>query len=345
MAEHLRKFKPAPGLSNGHLMTLAPLAMWRRFPLTDRGSEKLLISVDEENKVAVCVHRAAEKHEFRDNVVVVLHGLESSAEAWYVKGVCEKALALGFSVVRVNLRNCGNTLHLSKGLYNAGLSNDVKAIVADLKRRYGFKKVYACGFSLGGNIVLKAAGELGLSNDNLIDGFCAVCPPIELDTCVSAIERGANRLYEQNFLAGLKRKVLAKEKLFPGKYRIDKLGQIETLRMFDNTFTAPDAGYDDADSYYFGASALRVAAGIKAPTLIVAAKDDPLVPFESFDLAPLHNNPAVSLLSPDKGGHVGFVAAQTLGVEDLLHSYVGGPRDSFWAEWQIVNFFLGLAKN
>lgn len=345
MVEDLRKFRPAPHLTNGHLMTLAPLAIWRRFPLTDRGGEKLIVEVDQENKVSVCVHRSYSP--LSDRVIMLLHGLESSAEAAYVKGVCEKALAAGFSVVRVNLRNCGNTLHLSKGLYNAGLSGDVLALAGELRRRYGFKSVYACGFSLGGNIVLKAAGESGLSGNNLVDAYCAVSPPADLDNCVRAIESGANRIYEQNFLVGLKRKVRAKDRIMPGKYPVHKLSEIKTLRAFDDTFTAHDAGYGGAAAYYHGASALRVVERIKAPTLILTAKDDPLVPFETFESDAVAGNEAITLISPDCGGHVGFVAAHALHVDDLLRRFgrrVGhGPRDKFWAEWQIVDFFLSLA--
>ena len=124
-----------------------------------------------------------------------------------------------------------------------------------------------------------------------------------------------------------------------------KFATIDSLRLFDNTFTAPDAGYADAAAYYFGASALRVGAHIKTPTLIIAAKDDPLVPFESFEADELRNNPAVTLVGPDKGGHVAFISARSIGLDDLRPVAAGkleGPRDSFWAEWQIVNFFLGL---
>jgi predicted alpha/beta-fold hydrolase len=95
------------------------------------------------------------------NLVLIVHGLEGSVESSYVKGVCEKALNIGFSVCRVNLRNCGDTLHLARGLYNAGMSEDIVAIAADLKKRFGFERIFLSGFSLGGNIVLKAAGEQG----------------------------------------------------------------------------------------------------------------------------------------------------------------------------------------
>ncbi len=390
----LAKFKPALGLANAHLMTLAPLAMRRTFPLTDCISEKLIIDVDppcseltvnaqnpqlqslkpERNQVVVVLHRperlaqtnknyAPLTKKLSKNLVLIVHGLEGSVESSYVKGVCEKALNIGFSVCRVNLRNCGDTLHLARGLYNAGMSEDIVAIAADLKKRFGFERIFLSGFSLGGNIVLKAAGEQGRAGyerneresgaDNVIDAVCAVCPPVELDQCVSTIERGENWLYEHGFLISLKEKVRAKNRLFPGRYDVEILPSITSLRGFDNAFTAPDAGYLDAAAYYHGASALRVVAAINIPALVVAAVDDPLVPISSFSASEFSENDNVTLLTPKNGGHVAFVSAGDIYLSDMacaLEAEMLSPkpnksqlRDRFWSEWQVVKFFLTQA--
>jgi predicted alpha/beta-fold hydrolase len=357
---HLSKFRPAVGLANAHLMTLAPLAILRTFPLTDRVSERLLIDVDklnvlQQNKVVVHLHTPEQLHNMRNHyapltqglarhLILVVHGLEGSVESTYVKGVCEKALSLGFSVARINLRNCGDTLHLAQGLYNAGMSNDVVAIANELKRRFGFEKIFMSGFSLGGNIVLKAAGELGQKQDNIIEGVCAVCPPVDLDACVSAIEQTQNRLYEQGFLVSLKEKIKAKNKLFPGRFDTERLATINSLRAFDNAYTAPDAGYTDAASYYFGASALRVVSHIKMPALVIAAIDDPLVPISSFRGSQFSE--AVTLDTPEKGGHVGFISAGDIHLSDLDRSTAANRskiKDRFWSEWRVVQFFFDLS--
>lgn len=408
----LSKFKPALGLANAHLMTLAPLAMRRTFPLTDCSGEKLVIDVDpavsvsssnsrnpqtvplkpERNQVVVVLHRPehlAKKNKnyapltknLSQNLVLIVHGLEGSVESSYVKGVCEKALNIGFSVCRINLRNCGDTLHLARGLYNAGMSEDIVAVAADLKKRFGFEKIFLSGFSLGGNIVLKAAGEQGLAGtgqtvctgqtgeaadkawsaaenistkpSKLIDAVCAVCPPVELDQCVTTIERGENWLYEHGFLLSLKEKVRAKNRLFPGRYDVEILPSISSLRGFDNAFTAPDAGYADAAAYYFGASALRVVSAINIPALVVAAVDDPLVPISSFAGKEITENANVTLLTPKNGGHVAFVSASDIYLSDLAKSLEAEHlsakpgksqlRDRFWSEWQVVTFFLSHA--
>jgi len=365
-----KAFVPAPGLRNGHLMTIAPIFRLRaQLPASD--CRRLTIEVAPGNYVTGYLHEAGPgKLPGESALMVIVHGLESSAQASYVQGLCKKALSAGFSVFRMNMRNCEGTLSLSHTLYNAGLSDDLVAVVKQLRNDYGYKTVFACGFSLGGNMVLKAAGELGRVNSRLLDGVVAVSPPIELDVSVSAIESGVNRLYEFNFLLGLKRKIRAKEKLFPGKFDMQRLASIKTLREFDNYFTAVDAGYDGAASYYHGASAMRCLSDIQCPALIIAAKDDPLVPFEaSFKTISRSSGTAhpVKLLAPEHGGHVSFIAYEDMHLGDLKHvlsreqagellpelaakqlsaGVANGAgdwkngADPYWAEWQALAFCL-----
>jgi predicted alpha/beta-fold hydrolase len=338
-------FLPAAGLVNSHLMTLAPLLIHRRFPRTDRRGSfvNLHLTVAPGNKVLIKLHKAAASASHRDSLVIVLHGLESSAEVGYVKGVCEKALHEGFSVARMNMRNCGGTAHLASTLYNAGMSGDVLSVAAQLCHEHGFKNVYLCGFSLGGNVVLKAAGEYGAINGGaelfkfVLAGVCAICPPIDLEGCVRQMEKGVNRIYEKNFVLSLKLRIYEKARRFPGRFDLAKLRAVRTVRGFDNAFTAPDAGFASAEEYYGKASSGEFLGKIDCPSMIIAAQDDPLVPFSCFtnmDKKGFRGR----LLTPRSGGHVAFIHNKPL----AMSGDAGAPSDPFWAEWAAVKFFKKL---
>lgn len=337
-------FTPASGLSNGHLMTIAPLLMGRRFPLTKGTAREMLIEVDKDVFITGYLHDPGKA--LSTNLLIIVHGLESSAQATYVQGLTEKALDAGLSVFRMNMRNCEGRLDLSTGLYNAGLSQDLLRVAQYLKQNTGAKSVFACGFSLGGNIVLKAAAELGAGGRNLLSGVVAISPPIDLDLSVQAIESGINKVYEHNFLLSLKQKIRDKARLFPDVYDVGPLSQIQSLRQFDDRYTSIDAGYKSAAEYYAGASARPMLKKIDVPTLIIAAHDDPLVPFKSFDdvsaMQKEDGAATVQLLAPRHGGHVSFVGADKLSINDLGISGVATVRDNYWAEWKALDFVLKI---
>ncbi len=351
-------FKPHPGLKNGHAMTIVPALLAARPVLSD--GEKLQIEVDRDNWVTGYLNRHSESHGGKGHserpLMIVVHGLEGTARAPYVNGLGYKAHLAGFDVFRMNMRNCEDTFSLCTTLYNAGLSGDLFAIGLYLKERFGYRDIYACGFSLGGNLVLKAAGEQGTNQDHrrrrLFKAVVAVSPPVELVESVKAIERGASRLYDFNFLLSLKKKIIERERLFPGTYDLERLKKIKSLRQFDNYFTAIDAGYDCAESYYQAASAMRVLPDVKIPTLIVAAQDDPIVPYaQSF--APLALQmvrcPQLSIVSPPRGGHVNFFSEHEISLASLYEDVatlkqISLPdtiyKDRFWAEWLALKFCL-----
>ncbi len=334
MTEHGAEFRPAAGLSNSHLMTLAPLLMPRRFPLTSKSGKRHLIEVAPGNQVLIMLHQGAGAR--AGTVILLLHGLESSADAHYVRGACEKALHEGYSVARMNMRNCGGTSHLATTLYNAGMSQDVLRAASFLSQDLGFKRIFLCGFSLGGNVVLKAAGEASQKPDLPLAGVCAICPPIDLEDCVRTMETGVNRIYEKNFVLSLKLRIYEKARHFPGRYDLLKLKKVRTVRAFDDAFTAPDAGYASAEEYYHGASARRVLDKIDIPSLIIAAQDDPLVPFSSFEsIKSPGKNFAGTLIAPANGGHVSFIHDKAI----KAGTAEGAPSDQFWAEWRAIEFF------
>jgi predicted alpha/beta-fold hydrolase len=324
-------FIPLALLANAHMMTIMA-GIWPRVHRLTSG-KKRFFQVKSDAMLLTLSHYAASSNSRTDPTLVIVHGLEGSADSHYVRGLAVKALRAGLHVIRVNLRNCGGTLKLSRTLYNGGLSADIIAIVRELKERDRVKKVFLAGFSLGGNIVLNAAAQLPADLRETVAGVCAVSPAIDLDACVMSMEQGFNRLYEKRFLYGLKNKLKEKHAIFPDLYDLSGLNRIKTLREFDDVYTAPYGGYTSGDHYYYSASAINVIDQISSPTMIIAAKDDPIVPFRLFESEKL-NSPHITLLATEHGGHGGFIHKQ-----NYFEEHVGFDR--FWAENQVVNFCLG----
>jgi hypothetical protein len=258
----------------------------------------------------------------------MVHGLEGSSESGYMRGLAEMAFLAGFNAVRLNQRNCGGSERLTPTLYNSGLSGDYRAVLFELIERDRLPSIFFAGYSMGGNLVLKMAGELGPDAPAELAGVCGVCPTIDLAACVDALEAPGNRLYEWNFVLGLKARLRRKEELFPGKFSFVGNDEVKTVRRFDDIVTAPSFGYRDAAEYYDRASAIRVTQRISTPTLILTAQDDPFVPFAPFLTTEVAGNGCIELVAPEFGGHCSFISAER-----------GAERR--WAEARIVEFCRG----
>lgn len=320
-------FTPPNWLLNGHMMTIVPAIMPRGFIRLRREAKGCLVDVSDDSKVLVQKHgfeNAKQKAEIP--TIVIFHGLEGSADAPYVLGLAKKARARGWNVVRVNMRNCGGTMHLTPTLYNGGLSGDAIAILKHLKDE-GCEHVFLCGTSLGGNLVMKAAAELKDGWRDLVKGVCAISPSLDLEAAIVSLSLPKNQIYEKRFLLGLKQKIRAKARLFPGRLDVSRLKTLTCVKDFDDKFTAPDGGYLSAEDYYHKASAIRILEDVRVPSMVLAAQDDPIVPFETFKSDKLSNNPAIRLVAPRYGGHGGFFHRDR------------GNHDRFWSEDATVNFF------
>ncbi|HEX4915431.1 MAG TPA: alpha/beta fold hydrolase, partial [Vicinamibacterales bacterium] len=202
--------------------------------------------------------------------LVTLHGLEGSSEAHYMRGLADKAVARGFNVVRLNMRNCGGTEHLSRGLYHSGLTADPRTVIEELRDRDGLRAFAVAGYSMGGNITMKLAGELGAGDLPEVKAFAAVSPVIELEACVQAIERRENRIYEWNFCRNLQARMRRKARAFPGSFDLEGLWKVWSIRAFDARYTAPHHGFASAEDYYHRASAMRVIDRVARPALILS---------------------------------------------------------------------------
>jgi predicted alpha/beta-fold hydrolase len=228
--------------------------------------------------------------------------------------------------VLLNQRNCGGTEHLSRTLYHSGLTHDPRFVIEELAGVDRLERIAVAGYSLGGNLALKLAGEYGEARPAALRAVCAVSPTMDLAACVDALERPANRLYEWNFVRNLKSRMRRKARLFPDRFDVRPLRAIRSVRAFDDAYTAPFFGFGNASRYYHEASSLRVVDRIAVPTLVLTAANDPFVPPEQFDAPALRGNPHVTVVVTPDGGHCGYVSAAVNG------------DDGYWAERVIVAF-------
>lgn len=322
------QFEPHPLLKNGHAMTIAAALVPRHFEIS--APEARRFQVDTDSWLLGHCHWQPGKRKDAP-VLVLVHGLEGSSDSNYMRGIAQKAFRRGFHVVRLNQRNCGGTEALTPTLYNSGMSGDYRAVFEELSTRDGLEQIFFAGYSMGGNLVTKMAGEFADAVPKTLRGVCAVCPALDLAACADALERTENFLYQRRFVSGLMERYARKQKMFPQRYPLNGLGPIRTVRQFDDMITAPQFGYRDAQDYYEHVGAKRVAAQIRVPFLMITAQDDPFVPYSSFLAAKISDNPAIRLVAPQHGGHCGFISK---------HS--GAER--FWAEQRIVELCEALCE-
>lgn len=309
-------FRPAPWVRGPHAQTILPSLLPAR---TVAGSVTTLdVPVAAGTRVRVLVTHPPGVPR---GTLLAVHGLGGSAESGYMRRTATQAHARGWAVVRVNLRNCGGTEALSSTLYNAGQSDDADAALRAIEAE-GLPRPYVLlGYSLGGNITLRYAGLSG--NACRADAVAGVNPPVDLQVCIDAIERPGNALYHAYFTRGLCSQLrrIRRVRPIPGPKAAPRT--IGGVRGFDDRFTAPDAGYASAADYYRGASAAAVLSGVRRPSLILSAQDDPFVPVSMFDT---HRaaSPVLRFAHPRGGGHCG---------------YWGASRPRFWAAEAVLAFF------
>jgi predicted alpha/beta-fold hydrolase len=347
-----RPFEPHPVFTGGHAQTLAAFAWPRRRKLKAVRDQERIFQTGPD--VKVLGHCRWQQNPTAHPTLVIWHGIEGSSESTYMLSIAQKLFSVGFNVIRMNLRTCGGTEHLTPTIYHGGLTEDLRAVVTELIEQDGLSRLCLVGVSLGGNLVLKLAGEYGDEAPTEVIAACAVSPSIDLEASAQLILKRSNWLYQQDFVRRLKQRLRVKHKLFPDQYDISELSSVKTLREFDDRYTSRAHGFNGADDYYYRASAIRVIDCIRIPTLIVHAEDDPFIPFEPMLHPALIDNPYILLVATKKGGHVAFISAkprssnQSLpatqnaapGTDDssLITHHSSLPDDRFWAENRVVEF-------
>jgi uncharacterized protein len=316
-----KPFQPRRWLRNGHAQTIASFLLGRR-NLPPPAEERLIEVAPGVRLLCHCNWQADRKSAL---TVVAVHGLEGSSSSAYMEGIAAKGFAAGMNVVRVNQRNCGGTDHLAPTLYHSGLSADMMRVVESLLSTEGLERVVLTGYSMGGNLMLKAAGEWGSEHPPQLKAVAVVCPAMDLAACADALGERANWLYQLYFVRRLKQRLAEKARLFPSHFNISSGARVTSVREFDDKVTAPFSGFRDANDYYFRASAARVVDRISVPTLILHAKDDPFVRLLPETRAKVQANPAITLVETTHGGHCAFLAKPD-------------GYDGCWAEHEVIAF-------
>ena len=258
-------------------------------------------------------------------ILVLLHGLTGCARSSQVLGLAEKGLVAGFAILRVDLRNAlGDTP--SVGVGHGGRSEDIITVLDHVRARAPGRALALIGYSLGGNIALKALGEMADRARPEIAAAVTISVPIDLSAACTAIDGAGNWMFRRYFVTRLKRIVERRRRAGRGRYGELDLADVESIRAFDGRVVAPLCGFASAEDYYRRSSSLPLIADIRVPTLLIQAIDDPFIPFAAYENAAIAANPAVKLLASRHGGHAGFWARR------------GVDPDRFWAEHRAIEF-------
>jgi predicted alpha/beta-fold hydrolase len=262
-------------------------------------------------------------------LLVLFHGLEGCSDSHYARALMHHATQLGWRGVVVHFRGCSGEPNRLSRAYHSGDSVEVDWILRRLRERLPTTPLFATGVSLGGNVLLKWLGEQGAAACDIVAMAAAVSTPVDLAAAGNALDHGFNLIYTQHFLYTMRRKGLAKLARFPGLYDGSRVRRSRTLRAFDDIVTAPLHGFRDADDYWTRASSKPLLRGIRVPTLMVNALNDPFLPASAL---PRENEvaPCVVLDFPAGGGHAGFVSGAF-------------PGNLQWLPRRIAAFFTSLA--
>jgi predicted alpha/beta-fold hydrolase len=297
----LLPFKPLPLLNTGKRQTIAAIYLPDGPFICDKKTQ--IVPLSDGDKIVLIENRPANWQE-KDRVILLVHGLTGSARSKYLVRLAHKFTQAGYLVMRMNLRGCGEGHGLAQHLYHSGRSEDTRAVLCWLQRMFPNSPVTQVGFSLGANITLKMAGEDGATPSGNLDSLIAVSPPLDLEASVKLIIHKHNRLFNDFFVKGLLEDIHALHQTYPELPK-PVFPKLLNVYEFDDIYTAPRSGFVDAKDYYTRCSSKQFIDNITLPTLLLYAKDDPVISRRSFLKLPDKKN--IDVLITARGGHVGWI--------------------------------------
>lgn len=310
-------------LRGGHRQTLA--GVWARQRFAPETARQHLVCLSDGDTL-VLHDDLPPQWRAGDRVALMVHGLAGSHASPYMRRIAARLNARGVRTLRLDQRTCGAGLTLAQRAYHCGRSDDVRAALRWLSEACPGSPLALIGFSMGGSLVLKMAGEAGDKIPPQLQSVFAACPPLELQRCVRQLQRGIRRLYDQYFARLLCEHVERWQAANPQAPRVTFRRPPRSIEEFDDVFTAPLGGFASAADYYRKSSPLQFIPEIRVPTTILAAQDDPMV--DSQSLRHFAPPPEVTARVVPGGGHLGFI------------SRGGNDPDHWWLDWRVVDWVL-----
>ncbi|MDA1053928.1 MAG: alpha/beta fold hydrolase [Planctomycetota bacterium] len=314
-------FTPHRLLCNGHLQTVAGIVL--------RGTRRPCRAVPHpvllpDGDVTILHDDRPDAWQPTSPTAILLHGLTGSHQSSYMVQAAARLNEAGVRTFRMDMRACGAGEGLSRMPYHAGISQDLLAALERVVEICPASPISVVGFSVGGNIALKLAGEAADRLPPQLSRLVVISPPIDLGVCVDRFSKGAARIYDRYIARMHYRHLLRSASLIQHAPHVVDGFRPRSQRDFDRWYTAAMWGFESVDKFYADTSSCHVLSNIRVPTLLIASRDDPLVPVELFE--PLEPLTSITLHLTDHGGHLGFIGRR------------GPDPDGRWLDWRIVDY-------
>jgi predicted alpha/beta-fold hydrolase len=319
-------YRPPPGLGNPHVQ-MVWCSLGRVVPEV-RHTRELVPTPDGDMLHLDWVSRLREEAREENaprRTLVILHGLESHARLPYINATALSFLRRGWEVAALNFRDCGDTPNLLWQSYHSGVSRDVETLVHHLLEARPGRRLALVGYSLGGNVLLKYLGAHAADIPSAVVAAAAVSAPVDVACAVTQLSHPRNSFYNWRFLRQMRWKLRRRCERFPGLVDAALIPRLRTFQDFDDLYTAPAHGFENAIHYWAEASSRPHLEAIRVPTYLINAQDDPFLGPDCYPFEAARANPLLTLEVPAQGSHIGFVR-------------FGGPDGEHWHETRIRDF-------